>query len=177
LKYQYTDKELKELLDSVVILIDTRENQWKHIDDYFIRKKIPYKGQKLDFGDYSAMLPACPELGIQRDMYFTNDIVIERKASLDELAGNLTKDRIRFESELIRAYKSKLFLMVENPNGYSDIVSHKYRSQYEPKSFIGTLFTFQSRYNINTHFTSKELAGFFIAQTLLYHVRERLKGG
>jgi len=40
----------------------------------------------LSFGDYLVMLPANPGAGIIRDLYFEGDIMIERKANLDELA-------------------------------------------------------------------------------------------
>ena len=52
-KYKYTDKEMDELVSSIVILIDTREQQFSHIVDYFDKKKIPYKKKALEFGDYS----------------------------------------------------------------------------------------------------------------------------
>ena len=33
-KYKYTDKELEELIKSMVILIDTREKQNSHLIEY-----------------------------------------------------------------------------------------------------------------------------------------------
>jgi ERCC4-type nuclease len=176
MRYHYTDKELKELLSSLTIITDSRENQNQHILDYFDKKKIPHIKQALNFADYSCMIPANPSLGIVRDMYFTDTICIERKASLDELAGNLTQDRTRFESELIRAHNCKLFLMIEDANGYSNIINHKYRSQYEPKSFLATLMAFTARYNLNINFIAAGDAGSFIYLTLLYACREQLKG-
>lgn len=174
MKPHYTDKELQTLLKSVTIVIDTREQENKHITDYFAKHNIPYVSQKLDYGDYSCFIPANRELGIVRDMYFTDAIAVERKHSLDELAGNLTQDRTRFESELIRSHGCKLFLMIEN-NTYSDIVNHKYRSQYDPKSFLATLMAFTARYNLNINFVTAADAGSFIYLSLLYQVREELK--
>ena len=49
--FKYTDKELDELVKSIVILYDTREKSNQHILDYFEQKGIKYKkkANKLDF--------------------------------------------------------------------------------------------------------------------------------
>lgn len=86
--FKYTDNQRKELLASMVVLVDTREQRNENIIATLDEKKITYKTMKLDFGDYSVMLPKNPELSIPRDLYFTDDIFIERKMSLDELAQN-----------------------------------------------------------------------------------------
>lgn len=110
-QYRYTEKELNELLKSITIVVDTRENANDHIIKYFDDKKIPHISRKLDYGDYSCFLPANPELGIMRDTYF--DCVIERKGHLEELSGNLTTDRTRLENEFIRGKDSRFLLMIE----------------------------------------------------------------
>ena len=65
-RYHYTQTELDKLLNSMVVLVDTREHDGKndHILNYFDSKGIAWKKQKLDYGDYSCMLPANEELGI-----------------------------------------------------------------------------------------------------------------
>lgn len=55
--YKYTDSELKALLSSMIVLVDTREQINEHVTAYFDKKKIAYTSMKLDTGDYSAMLP------------------------------------------------------------------------------------------------------------------------
>ena len=55
--YKYTDKEMEELISSMTILVDTREQVNNHITDYFDRKKINYKKKALNYGDYSSMIP------------------------------------------------------------------------------------------------------------------------
>jgi hypothetical protein len=50
--YRYTETELKKLLQSITIVVDTRENSNKPIIDYFEAKKIPYVVQKLDYCVY-----------------------------------------------------------------------------------------------------------------------------
>ena len=57
MNYKFSDVELKKILKELVILIDTREKSNKHIIKWFEEKKIKYKVQKLDYGDYSAYIP------------------------------------------------------------------------------------------------------------------------
>ncbi len=175
LKYRYTSNEKKKLLNSLKILIDTREKANDHIINYFKRKGVEHKNKKLDFGDYSFMLPANPELGIMRDIYFNDQISIERKANLDELSNNFTHERTRFENELIRSNGGKLILLIENEQGYRDIINHNYRTGYNPKSFIGTLHSFKHRYKLDTIFIDPKSAGNFIYYCFYYWLRDYLK--
>jgi ERCC4-type nuclease len=176
-KYKFTDKELKILLDSLTVIIDTREQENSHITEYLNKKKISYKGQKLDFGDYSFMIPANEKLCIMRDLHFTDNIVIERKAHLNEISGNLTADGgTRFEQELIKSQGAKFYLMIENAS-YADIINHNYNTQYEPKAFVARLKTFESRYGISINFVSSKCSGNFIYHTFYYWLREQLKRG
>jgi ERCC4-type nuclease len=172
--YRYTDKELQALLKSITIVIDSREQDSGHLTKWFDEKKIPFVSQKLDYGDYSCYLPAAPELGIIRDLYF--DCFVERKASLEEVSGNLCEDRTRFESEFLRAKGNRLILMVEEQAGLEKIIEHKYDTQYNEKSFLASLFSFGHRYGIDIHFVNKKYAGMFVYMQLYYFVREFLKG-
>lgn len=176
MKYsRYTDTEIKELLKSLVVLIDTREQRVDHIIKYLTDKKIEHKTMKLDHGDYTCMIPINKELGIHRPLYFNDCISIERKANLEELSNNFTKDRTRIENEFIRT-KGKLILLIEGAT-YSDIIHHRYKTEYKPLSFIATLRSFQARYNLNIEFTESSLTGNSIYYSLYYHVREVLKNG
>ena len=49
-KYKFTDKEMEELISSMTILVDTREQKNNHITDYFDRKKINYKRKAVESG-------------------------------------------------------------------------------------------------------------------------------
>lgn len=173
--YRYTKSEQQLLLNSMEILIDTREKSNNHITDYLDRKEVKYKSKKLEFGDYSFMLPANKTLGIVKDIYFNNEISIERKANLEELSNNFTHDRTQFENELIRSTGSKLILMIENAAGYRNIIEHNYRTQYKSKSFLATLHSFKHRYNMDTVFIEPELAGNFIFYSFYYWLRENIK--
>ena len=101
-KYRYTDTEIKELLQTIVIIVDTREQANEHILNYFDSKNVQHISRKLEYGDYSAYLPRNEKYGIMRDIHF--DMSIERKNSVDELASTI-KERTRFENELIRSQK------------------------------------------------------------------------
>ena len=46
--FHYTDKEISNILKTLTIVIDTRENVNGHILDYLHQKDIPIKNQKLD---------------------------------------------------------------------------------------------------------------------------------
>lgn len=83
-----------------MVVVDSREQDNKHILDFFDSKKIPYKKIKNDFGDYTAMIPKNTITGFTSDIYFDRDIAIERKNSIDEIAGNLKEDAARLKKEL-----------------------------------------------------------------------------
>ena len=173
--YYYTDSEQKTLLSSLVVLVDTREQENDHITAYFDKRGIRWKSKKLDFGDYSFFLPEMPGLGITRDLYFTREIVIERKNGLDELAGNLTRGRAAFESELIRASGCGLFLLIEG-GSWQDVMAGNYRSQYNKKSYLASLMTFIHRYRMQVIFVTKEDAGQVMVALFGYYLRELIKG-
>lgn len=131
----------------------------------------------MSHGDYSAILPANDSLGITHSIFFDNSIAIERKANLDELSGNLTRERTRFENELIR-FKSngtKAFLIIENAT-IADIITHNYRTKYTPKAFMASLLSFQQAYNLNVVFLPREHSGVYIYNLLYYHIRDYIKG-
>lgn len=183
IRYNFTETEINRLLkENFKILYDTREQVNDHILAYFDKQKLPYKRQKIDEGDYTAVITARPEMGITRDIYFP--VGVERKNSVDELANNLvektdTRDDIRLERELIRAKMKgvKIFLVVEDPNGLENIIKGNYRSLYKPKAFMGRLTALQNRYIQNTVFTAPKDTGYHIYRLLYYAVRDFLKEG
>ncbi len=174
--YSYTDKDTQALIDSMIYLVDTREHDGKndHILKAFDKMNIKWKKKKLNYCDYSFMIPANPELGIMRDMDFSHKIVIERKANLDEICGNITKERDRIEKEFALAPQDKV-LIIENAT-YSDMIHGKYRSQYAPKSFWATMHSFWHRYNIPVVFLQDPTdTAYFIRGYFQYWLREKLK--
>ena len=138
IRYKFTDKEIKKVLDSMVVVVDSREQNNQHIIDFFNKKKIPYKVVKNDFGDYTAMIPANTITGFTSDIYFDRDIAIERKNSIDEICGNLKEDAARLKKELahMNMYDIKYFFFIEDPNFHENLRNGKYRSEYDPYTLM-----------------------------------------
>jgi ERCC4-type nuclease len=134
MRYRYTDKEMKKILDNMVVIVDSREQNNQHIIEFFNKKNIPYKTIKNDFGDYTAMLPAGTLTGFTSDIYFDRDIAIERKNSIDEIAGNLKNEAYRLKKELahMNMYDIKYFFFVEDKDFHENLRQGNYRSQYDP---------------------------------------------
>lgn len=174
-RYKYTQTEEKELLSSIVILVDTREKVNDHIIEYFDKYKIPYKKKALDQGDYSFYLPQNEVLGINRDTYFDKEIFVERKANLEELSNNLSNDRARFEEELSIAKANTKYLLIENAN-YSDVVSGNYGTQYNKKSYLASLHSFNHKYNLQIVFMpDNKYTPVFIYGVMQYYLRSQIR--
>ena len=173
-QYKFSVEEIKRLVKGMVILVDSREKKNAHILDYFKKHNIPFQTGKLEYGDYSFMIPAS---AAGNDIYFHRDCIIERKASLEELSSNFTKERERFEKEFLKAGNDgcKVYLMIEVPGGYNDIISHKYGTKFEPAAYMASLKTWEHRFDANIQFISPEYAGYYIVSTFQYYAREKLK--
>ena len=183
IKYRFSDTEIKKLMkENFMILYDTREQVNEHVLCGFDDLKFKYKKQKIDEGDYTAIITARPDMGIPRDLYFP--IGVERKNSVDELAGNLaekcdTRDDIRLERELIRA-KAKgidIYFVIEDPIGLKNIQTGNYRSQYKPKAFMGKFTSLMTNYTKGATFCSNTESAYHIARHLYYGIRNFLKEG
>lgn len=168
-----TPFEVKVALENLVLLVDTREQ-----DTIFFRRRmketeIPYIRQKLDFGDYSAKCTT--DDGEELD--FSGSIAIERKMSLDELCQCYTRDRPRFQREFERAKETgaKIYLLVENGT-WEKAMEGKYRSQMNPKAFLGSLLAWLARYDCQVIFCEARTSGKLIHEILYREVKERLEG-
>lgn len=128
----------------------------------------------LESGDYSFELKAIPELDIPHTMDFRQDIMIERKNSLDEISSNFTRGRERFNDEFGRAWAVKKYLIIED-GSYEKILTHNYRSEYNPTSFFASLLSFDARYNLHVQFCNKETVATLIYNICKYTLREILK--
>jgi len=71
---------------------------------------------------------------------------VERK-SLSDLIGSISQDRERFSKELqrLRAYRCRALIIEAN---ISDILEHRYRSNMQPEAVIGSLASFQVKYEL-----------------------------
>lgn len=159
---------LDELMKRMKVIIDTREQVNGHIIDYLNSIGVGFIRRKLEVGDYSAQID---------DQTFEMSVAIERKASLDEIAGNMTKERERFEKEFYRAKanRTKVFLIIEDE--LKNLYRGNYRSQYQPKAFRASIKAWQTRFNVTVTFCGKEYSPQEIYETLYYAVREELLNG
>lgn len=161
MKNYYTDKEYRALLKNMAIVCTTNEQVNNHITDWFDKKKILYENRSLKTGDYCFKIVACPELGFSKDTYFTDELFIERKNSLSELASSINNEAFHYELKRAQLIKHK-YLLVEQPNGLDGILSHDYINKYSEKSFWATLNTFEVKYGLKIKFLDKRNMGYAI---------------
>lgn len=169
----YTHFEIDRMLNSMIILYDTREQ-----DTPALRKRLegfncPSERYKLDYGDYSAAyIDTTGE-----KVYLTNKVAIERKMSLDELCNCFTSGRARFEREFKRAVedKAKIHLLVEEAN-YEKMFNGAYRSKLNPNSLIASYLAWSERYNLQLHFCHAETTPKLVYKILYYTLKTYLEG-
>lgn len=126
--------EKSKFVKSVTVLIDTREQENSHIISSLTALGVKYEAKKLDFGDYSFEIAG-------RD--FSGLCVVERKANVLELYGNITEHKTdkagnwievgeRIQKEFDAAYRNgaQLVLLVENC-GSSDEMRDYVLADYE----------------------------------------------
>lgn len=161
MKQYYTSKEYRELLKNMAIVCTTNEQVNNHITDWFDKKKILYENRALKTGDYCFKIVACPELGFLKDTYFTDELFIERKNSLSELASSINNETFHYELKRAKLIKHK-YLLVEQPSGLDGVLAHDYPNKYSEKSFWATLNTFETKYGLKIKFISKKNMGIAI---------------
>lgn len=173
--YKFSLEDIKKLEKNIVILVDTREKKNEHITDYFNKYGIAYEKTKLNYGDYSFLIKS-NDL-VQHDIYFHDDIAVERKASLEELSQNLAQERERFEKELLKAQANgcKMWLSVEDARGLGAIMEHSYKTELKPLAYVASLKTFETRFNLHINFIDKRYSGFNIKSTFCYFLRDFLR--
>lgn len=136
--------------------------------------KVPWKYKKLEHGDYSCFLPANDELGIPRDYYFTNEICIERKASLSEWGGNLSADRAAIKKKFSLAPKNTI-LLIEN-GSYADMVNGNYYGNYSAKAYWSSFHSIWHEFGVPIIFMpDSRLSGLFIIGYFKYYVHNIIK--
>ena len=163
-----TDNEISEIINNMVILVDTREQKNQHIINYLEQSVIPYEIMKLDTADYTFKLPNYKHLGLD------NHFLVERKGSLDELAGNFTRDRERLTREFERIGDRKIHMVLETFT-WKKLLNGSYQSQLNPKSYMASIMTFCIRYNVPMWFAEKSESPIIIYGLLKYELMEYLK--
>lgn len=171
--------EQKQVLDTLEILIDTREQNTERARKRYASFGLPYSRATLSYGDY-ACNAALPD---GRKIYDTAETispacVIERKMSLDELAACFGSGRQRFEREFQRArdHGAKVSLICENAT-WENLLNGKYRSRLHPNAFRASLIAWAVRYDIGIYFCKEETSGKLIREILYRDLKERLERG
>lgn len=173
--HRYTDKEYQMLLDNIVILVDTREQNNKHITDWFDKNNIKWESKKLHTGDYNFKITKNDSLC--RDVYFTDMVIIERKGSIDELAENITDKSGRFLRELGRFINvDNCNLIIENDT-LDDIFYGNFNSKINKTALMRTMLTLRQRHNFHVDFISKDNIAEYIYELCLNTLNQNILRG
>ena len=171
--------EQQEVLRTIEILVDTREQPTERAKKRYQRFGCPHLRCTLSYGDYSynATLPDGTKI---YDISETVSpvCVVERKMSLDELAACFCSGRRRFAREFERAADAgaRIFMIVENAN-WENLLNGKYRTKMASKAFVASVVAFMVRFNMNLVFCKEESSGEIIREILYRDLKERLERG
>lgn len=176
---KYTPFEIEKMLESMVVLVDTREQPGRRFQQRAKGFGYPFERCKLDFGDYSCKYTDLSGNEISLD----GKVSIERKMDLSELAMCFGKERLRFRREFERAAAAgaKVYLLIENDSWDKEYIgeygkSEKYRSRFDPKALRASMLAWSARYNIHIHYCDEDIAGMLIGEILHYELKVLLEG-
>lgn len=146
----------------MVIQVDSREQKYEHVTQYFDSQGIKWVKSKCVVGDY---------VNLENPM-----VVIDRKKDLQEVAGNVCQQHDRFvrELELAKELGYKLIVLVEEPNitALTGVCSwYNWRKRTNVRAINGkTLYkimhTMSEKYGVEWQFTKKEDCGKRIVELL-----------
>jgi ERCC4-type nuclease len=164
--------EVKKALENLVLLVDTREQDTKLFRKRLALVGLPFKREKLDFGDYS--VETTTESGAKHSL--KDKVCIERKMSLDELCNCYCQGRGRFSREFERAKVrgAKLYLLVEDAN-WENVINHKYRSKMSPEALKASITAWLARYDCQLIFCKAETTSVLIKEILYREMKEYLE--
>ena len=170
--------EIAEVLESFRVIVDTREQNTGKARKRLKAIEVPIERATLQYGDYCWNADIDGKAVHNIVSALTAPCVIERKMSLDELAGNFTRGRARFKREFERAKEqsAKIYLLVEN-GSWESIMMHRYRSKYHPKAFLASITAWMARYDMVPVFCKSETSGDMIREILYRDLKERLEQG
>lgn len=167
-----TEKE--KFLRDVCIICDTREQRNEHIIQQLDKLGINHSRKKLAYGDYSFKIG---------EYDFSLLYAVERKSGIEELWGNVTKDRERFEAEIKRmsAISHTATLIIENCRDreylreYSlsekQMTTQNRKVQEIGKVIDGTLQSWQSpnKYGLSIHYADVQSQTAPLLLSLFYY--------
>ena len=161
----------EECLQSMTILIDTREQNSDRAKRRYSAFSFPYRKQKLDYGDYSASF-------ILNGSEVQIKAAIERKMNLEELSSCFTHERNRFQREFERAAAdgASVYLMIEDGN-WEKLINGHYKTKFNQKAFLASMTAWIARYDLKPIFCKSETSGRLIQEILYRELKERLERG
>ena len=162
-----TDREIKRAVDSMVIIVDTREQETEQLAQRLATLGHQYRREALDAADYMVEYTTADGTTVRLP------VAVERKMSLDELATCFTSERERFQAEMERLLKAgvKTYLLVEKAS-WEKIQKKDYRSQMPVASFIASLLWWSIHYDFKVIFCKASTSGWLIGKILQYEVCE-----
>lgn len=171
--------EIQNCLESMFVLVDTREQPSVRSQQRLDSLGVPYTRQKLNYGDYTYnfRLPNGQFL-YPEDVPVNGEAVIERKMNLEELSQCFCQSRERFtnEFERIKAAGSSVYLLIEDGN-IEKIMHGRYKTKYNSTAFLASITAWMARYNCRVIFCQHELSGKLIKELLYRELKERLEQG
>ena len=172
-KMKFSNEQIKQIIDTIVIVVDSREKKNQHITSMFDKYAINWERRNLNSADYSAYVPINEELGILEEINLEDELCVERKKNCDEIIQNLTKHRDRFYREFERS-GAKIPILIED--SFKNAVKGYYRSDIPPKTFLGALFSFVDYNDTFFYFIGDDsLSALWIYDVLKYRIRSKLK--
>jgi len=148
----------------MLILCDTQEKRNSHVTEYFDRNGIQHVDKvHFETGDYRE---------------FSNEkLIIDRKAHLSEVCGNVCQQHDRFQREMLRAKELgiQLVILIEHGRGIRSIDDVEGwvnpRLKKNPRATTGATLakvmrTMQERYGVRWEFTTKAECGKRIVEIL-----------
>jgi len=149
-----------------LIIVDSRERKWEHIQKYFDENEIEYVfPKKLDTGDY---------LNTENPL-----VVVDRKANLQEICMNLSRGEeniIRFTKEVKRAKESKMrfIVLIEGTSAKSPKDIARWKSKYSKHTgrwLVDKMFEFTVTYGVEWVFCKRNETARKILELLEYDIR------
>ena len=145
-----------------MIIIDSREKKFNHIENYFKAHDIPYEVKKLDTGDY-----------------FNTDnpsVLVDRKRDLQEVCSNLSsgkENHTRFTNECRRAFSDhiRFIVLIEGTNcrELNDIKEWKSKySKHTGRWLLGEMFRLTMAYKVEWQLCKKNETARKILEVLGY---------
>lgn len=170
---KYNPPEIEKILRTLVVLVDTREQDTARARERYAGFERPIDRKALKFGDYSARLTGLNG----EEISLENVVSIERKMSLDELCGCFCGGRERFRREFQRAKDAgaSVYLLIENSSLDSAYIG-AYNSKMSPNSLTASILAWSIEFGITPLFISAARSGRIIKDILYREARWYLEG-